>query len=104
MTGIKHMDLAKTWMHSHEEDRDGLEVYRPSTYPFPAARGRDAIELHAGGSLVRGIPGPDDRRSTLPAGSWTLEGKKLILRQSLGATREYSVESVEPDKLLLRPL
>jgi hypothetical protein len=99
----KETDLAKHWVHSHEEDREGVEVYRTPDYPFPPARGRDALTLQPGGTLVREIPGPDDRRTTMPAGSWTLHGKALTLHHRSGPSTEYTVESVEPDKLTLRP-
>jgi hypothetical protein len=96
--------LAKTWVHSHEEDKGGTQVFRPADYPFPPARGRDRINLNASGILSRAVPGPDDRSATLPDGSWKLEGKKLVLSQEGGASKEYEVESVTPDKLALRPL
>jgi hypothetical protein len=99
----KHAALAKTWVHSHEEDKEGLQVFRPANYPFPPARGRDALHLEADGSLVKSIPGPDDRATTQPAGSWKVHGKKLILEQG-GASKEYEIERADPDKLLLRPL
>jgi hypothetical protein len=104
MATKRHGELAQTWVHSHEEDKGGTQVFRPATYAFPPARGRDALGLKADGSLVKSIPGPDDRTSTMPAGSWSVDGKKLILQQHDGSNKEYAIESVEPDKLLLRPL
>ena len=104
MTPSKHAALAKTWVHSHEEDKEGLQVFRPADYPLPPARGRDALRLEADGSLVKSIPGPDDRTSTQPAGKWKVDGKKLILEQQGGTSKEYVIERVDPDKLLLRPL
>lgn len=104
MAPSKHAALAKTWVHSHEEDKEGALVFRPSNYPFPPARGRDSIGLKADGSLVKSIPGPDDRTTAQPAGSWKVDGKKLILDQQGGTSKEYAIESVDPDKLLLRPL
>jgi hypothetical protein len=104
MTPSKHAALAKTWVHSHEEDKEGLQVFRPADYPLPPARGRDALRLEPDGSLVKSIPGPDDRASALPAGSWKVDGKKLILEQQGGTSKEYVIERVDPDKLLLRPL
>jgi len=104
MSQSKRARLTKTWVHSHEEDKGGLQVFRPTDYPFPPARGRDALGLVADGSLVKSIPGPDDRAKTLPAGSWKLEGEKLILQHQGGARNEYSIERVDDDKLLLRPL
>jgi hypothetical protein len=103
VTEITRSALAKEWVHSHEEDGNGIEVYRSPDHPFPPARGRDALHLQSGGTLVKRIPGPDDRPTMMPAGKWKLEGKKLILEQTSGS-KEYAIESLEPDKLLLRPL
>ncbi len=100
---ISRATLAKTWVHSHEEDTGGAQVFRPESHPFPPARGRDAIALNPDGSLEHAAPGPDDR-TRKAAGSWSLDGKKLILQQQGGAKREYAIESVAADKLLLRPL
>lgn len=104
MAPSKHAELSKTWVHSHEEDEGGTQVFRPANYPFPPARGRDALGLKADGSLVKSIPGPDDRASTLPEGSWKVDGKKLILQLQGDTSKEYAIESVDADKLLLRPL
>jgi hypothetical protein len=104
MASSKHAALAKSWVHSHEEDKEGVQVFRPESYPFPPARGRDALRLDADGSLMKSIPGPDDRTSTQPAGCWKVHGKKLILEQQDGTSKEYAIECVDPDKLLLRPL
>jgi hypothetical protein len=104
MAPKKYPELAKKWIHSHEEDNEGAQVFRPANYPFPPARGRDALDLGADGSLVKSIPGPDDRMSATPAGSWKVVGKKLILQRPDGTNNEYAIESLDPDKLLLRPL
>jgi hypothetical protein len=66
------------WVHSHEEDTDAEEVYRPATYPFPPSRGRTSFELRSDGSYVERSPGPVD----VPVesrGWWSLEGDRLVL-------------------------
>jgi len=104
MSQSTHTKLTKTWVHSHEEDKGGMQVFRPADYPFPPARGRDALSLKADGSLVKSISGADDRATKMPAGSWKVQDEKLILQQQGGACNEYAIESVNADKLLLRPL
>jgi len=37
--------LFRHWVHSREEDTPEAHVYRPSDYPFPAARGRRGFEI-----------------------------------------------------------
>lgn len=100
----KHSALAQQWVHSREEDAAGLQVFRPATYPFPPARGRDSLGLEHDGTLRNTIPGPDDRPSTQSSGSWILQGDTLVLQSGSGTRKAYAIESVGPDKLLLRPL
>lgn len=55
--------LPGRWMHSHEEDTRGIEVYRPASYRFPPARGRTGFELSADGRAayigIAPADGPD---------------------------------------------
>lgn len=104
MASFKVAAIAKNWIHSHEEDAEGTQVFRLASYPFPPARGRDVLTLDADGKLHRTVPGPDDRSSQMPAGSWKLDGRRLILHQQGSVSKEFSIESVSPDRLLLRPL
>lgn len=96
--------LAQSWMHSHEEDRDGTQVFRPISYPFPPARGRDGLTLGSDGTIRRSIPGPDDKTKTLPHGSWKTDGTKLLLQHHDGSRQEFKIDCVESDKLVLQPL
>jgi hypothetical protein len=93
--------LIGSWLHSHEEDADGVQVFRPIGYPFPPSRGRDGFTLDADGSAVLGAPGPDDRGRTA-GGRWHLDGSTLNLQL---ATRRasYRVLSVDRSTLSLRP-
>ena len=104
MTTSFRKHLANTWVHSHEEDSSGTQVFRPADYDFPPARGRDRLGLEPDGALIKSVPGPDDRSTTQPQGSWRVEGKKLVLRHQDGRNAQYAIESVDPDKLVLRPL
>jgi len=52
--------LFRHWIHSREEDRGEIRVYRPADYDFPPARGRDGFELRPDGTLIRyGIAAAD---------------------------------------------
>ena len=93
--------LTKKWMHSHEEDTDTREVFRPADYPFPLSRGRRGFELRPDGNLIEGGPGPTDRTTT-SSGSWTFDGTDLVFSRPGGPARRYPVESVAPDKLVLK--
>jgi len=92
--------LEGTWVHSHEEDVGGNQVFRPPSYDFPPARGRESFELRTGGVLVDRGPGPTD----VPAeaeGTWGLEGDTLVLRGGAGE-RELDVVAVDAERLVVR--
>ena len=59
------------WIHSHEEDAEGVTVYRPADYAFPPSRGRTGFEFREGGELVYGGIARGDG-TALSSGHWTL--------------------------------
>jgi hypothetical protein len=60
------------WIHSHEEDAQGVMVYRPANYSFPPSRGRMGFEFREGGELVYyGIGRADGAEQS--SGSWVIE-------------------------------
>jgi len=93
-------DLQRAWVHSHEEDSGNVLVYRPADFDFPPARGRDALDLRPGGELRYGGPGPDDRPVSL-TGKWTFDGNAVTLEVPGRNTERLTVQSIEPDKLIL---
>ncbi len=94
--------IGRAWTHSHEEDHDGLAVYRPSERDFPPARGRDSFDLSPDGALIRSAPGPDDRTQRT-AGSWTIDGDRLDLYPAASPAHHLSVVDLGPDILTVRP-
>ncbi len=96
------MAVTGRWTHVHEEDHDGLQVFRPAGTELPPARGRTSLLLQAGGDATAGYPGADDRGVT-DAGSWSLDGDLLTITGAAG-TSTYQVVTAEPDLLELRPL
>jgi hypothetical protein len=85
------------WVHSHEEDGDDEEVFRPASYAFPPARGRSSIELRPDGTYVERSPGPDDRPQE-SSGDWSLAGDQLVV-----GDRRWTVAAAEKNRLLLKP-
>jgi hypothetical protein len=86
----------------HEEDHEGIWVFRPTGTDLPPARGRTSLTLLAGGDATAGFPGADDRGVT-DDGTWSLDGDVLTVTGT--ATRSaYQVVTSEPDLLELRPL
>jgi hypothetical protein len=99
---IDRAELARTWVHAHEEDSPGRMVLRPADYPLPPSRGRRTIDLSESGAADLGQPGPDDRPVSA-AGTWALDGRRLRLDHGGGQTEEFEIEAVEPDRLVVRP-
>ena len=64
--------LQRHWVHSQEEDTDTEQVFRPTGFRFPPARGREAFDLRPGGRLLEYGIGPTDRRQIVE-GRWQLE-------------------------------
>ena len=61
-------------MRSQEEDKDpnsDWKLYRPESYPFPAARGRNGIICKADGQFAVLMPSMVDGKDTV-WGNWEL--------------------------------
>ena len=102
---IDDAQLAGSWTHSHEEDHDGLELWRPADHPLPPARGRTTFTLLPDHRAVVGTPGPDDRGTT-EGGTWSLEQRPdgdvlIVALPQWQAT--YLVVAADPEHLELRP-
>ena len=62
-------DLTQTWRHSQEEDQGAVQVYRPASYSFPPARGREGYTFAPNGQLTKLAIAPTDGTLPLP-GRW----------------------------------
>lgn len=71
--------LVGQWVHAHEEDHDGVRVFRPATYSFKPSRGREKITLKEDGMLEYTPIAPNDLPQTF-AGNWEIDRSKLILK------------------------
>src|SRR5437660_11498652 len=78
---INRAAIAKTWLHSHEEDEGDVQVFREAGFSFPPARGRDTLALATDGTLHRSVPGTDDRSFRAPSGTGRVDCRHLILPQ-----------------------
>lgn len=89
-------------MHAYEEDSAGIQVYRPSGHPLPAARGRTGFEIKGNGEFIQYEPGPADVPQAVP-GRWRAEDAEQI-RVDLdgGSPRSFTLTIVTVDDQLLR--
>ncbi len=95
-------EIFKHWIHSREEDTEGVRVYRPSDYKFPPSRGREGFELKKNGEFIRYGIGPTDRPQKI-TGTWKAEGGNQI-RVSFEAQKQdsYTMQVVSCDERLLK--
>jgi hypothetical protein len=102
---LRIASIAREWVHSHEEDTEDTQVFRPADFAFPRQRRpRTSIDLTPGGDAsLKDGPAHDDRRS-VDSGSWTVDGDELKLQLAGRADVRYRIESADEDKLVLRRL
>ena len=89
-------------MRSHEEESGDVRVYRPDSFPFPPARGREGLSFHRDGQLDYLVPGRGDRPTTEP-GTWRADpaDPDRLTAQVAGQTIGLRVKSVGDDVLRL---
>lgn len=95
-------DLTGSWVHAHEQDHDGLQVFRSSEVDLPPSRGRTSFTLRPDGTASAGLPGPDDRGVSSGDGTWHLSGDLLEVACP-GWVAAFHVVAAEGSTLELRP-
>jgi hypothetical protein len=78
------------WYCSREENTAGAIVYRPSSFPFPPTRFREAVEFSPEGSVTYFGLGADDRRVPI-SGHWE-RIDRTVVRTEFEAARAPSAE------------
>lgn len=94
--GYRHVDdlpavIFRHWIHSREEDSEGLEVYRPEGFGFPPSFGREGIEMRKDGEFIQDDIGPADGVMQV-SGRWALVGRSRWWSRS-PALRERATRS-----------
>lgn len=97
--------LQKHWVHSHEEDTDTWNVFRPASFRFPPSRGRKSFDLKPNGKLIQHAiaPADGDQETT---GMWKLSADDETLAfYTKASTKPVSVMrvlSVDKEKLVIK--
>lgn len=95
-------EVFRHWIHSHEEDSEGLQVYRPDSFQFPRARGRSALEIRPDGTFILERIAARDGREKLP-GRWTLLRRNTIsIRLDDPQAEPFTITVVSCDAGVLR--
>ena len=99
----QYVNLINTWHHSHEEDQEGLQVYRTDNYNFPPSRGRLGFSIKENNvavifAIARG-DGQDKQN-----GKWLLNGKQVTLKFANPeyASRKFDIIDCTKDKLVIK--
>ncbi|MGL5080479.1 MAG: hypothetical protein ACRC8A_03245 [Microcoleaceae cyanobacterium] len=94
--------IFRRWIHSQEEDRGGVMVYRPIDYPFPLARGREGLEFRQNGELIYYQIAPTDGSLAVP-GRWSLQAANTVKIQfSNPSISSYTLTILECDEQILK--
>jgi hypothetical protein len=96
-------NLIGRWVHAHEEDTEAGRVFRPAGDRLGPSRGRESWELRADGTFVGARPGPTDEPAHT-AGTWALEGDRLLIREgdSDPVERAMTIVDAGPERLVVR--
>ncbi|RIJ36934.1 hypothetical protein [Pontibacter oryzae] len=96
--------VGKTWLHSFEEDEDGVWVYRPNTFDFPPSRGRTGFSLEPGGVIKRYEIAPADGLQE-EEGEWEqLDTNLYRIQMGEGSNPpvQYQIRILAQDKTILK--
>ncbi len=98
--GISQDEIYQTWIHSFEEDTPDIMMFRPSTYPFPPARGREGFTVASDGSFVWHAIAPTDG-TTNRKGTWRrTEPTKLEVKlNESGQTFTLDIQAHDAQRL-----
>jgi hypothetical protein len=103
MSEIPRELLHQRWVHAHEEDTEDVMVFRPAHHELPPARGRMSFELEPDGTFREAGLGADDVPDEA-AGSWELQGERIVLGDGApgGVPRVMAIVSADPERLAVR--
>jgi hypothetical protein len=94
--------IVNHWIHAHEEDSSGIEVYRPKGYPFGPSRGREGYDLRGDGMAIIESIAPADGIAA-DTGRWVLSDEMMLtITSGDGRPRRYDVAYVDSALLKLR--
>lgn len=96
--------LYQHWIHLYEEDdaTQQHQAYRPATYTFPPARGRDGFEIKENGVFVAYPIAPTDGNLTIEE-KWAVHVDELIITGE-HTTYGFKIISLTKEKLVLKPI
>ena len=93
--------LSGHWIHSREEDRDDVQVFRREGFRFPVSFGRDGFRIFDDGTFLQEDLGPAEGIVTVP-GRWSSRIPGRVAVRFGGARPDYDFEVVDADDDVLQ--
>lgn len=99
--------ISRKWWNSYEDERDpnNEKCYRPSTFDFPASRGRTGFEFNPNGTFSYNYPGPTDI-PTSDKGRWQRLSEDRIKvkfdESKAGRVDEFIINIISIDEEILK--
>jgi hypothetical protein len=94
--------IFKYWVHSREEDTEGVLVYRPSNFKFPPSRGRERFEVKQSGEFIQYAIGRDDRSKKDIGHFQVVESNTLYISFDEVQLRPFTLQILTCDDDVLR--
>jgi len=94
-------EIFQHWVHSYEDDKLDIKVYRTTDYPFPRSRGRLGFELKKDGTFIF----YDISKEDLPKkvfGYWKFDDENKIRLSIEGKNTENILDIISCDKNILQ--
>jgi hypothetical protein len=101
VTTIDPKLLTRAWVHAHEQDHDGLQVFKPLGTALPPSRGRRILDLSHAEKMTLTKPDASDRSTTREA-HWQLADDRLSLSSDSSDETHYRIESLNRDELVMQ--
>ena len=105
MVGWMQSALYQNWIHSHEEDDAANKyiVFRPATFSFPPARGRDGFEIKEKGVFIDRQIGPGDGNNMVER-RWVMKDGVLLVSSAEKQIYRFKIISLSKDKLVVKKI
>lgn len=93
-------ELWTSWVHSYEDDTDSTKVFRPESYDFPPARGRERFALKEDGSFLYYGIAPNDGYAPPTKGSWKAQNQQTLSATAGDVSLTISLQQLKNEEII----
>ena len=94
-------EIFQHWVHSYEDDKPDVKVYRTTDHAFPRSRGRIGFEFKKDGTFILYDIGKEDLPKKV-FGHWKFDNKNKIRISIEGKKTEDILDMISCDKNILK--